>query len=118
MQGLGVKSKPGETTKVLTECIDRALEPIGKTFPSALYFLFKMHSGLDKTQIPLHPMLFSQELKRFLGNSHFVIEKLIIEEVGKKFVIPNSCTTLQAAFNAVLSSTNSLSRNSNANQTP
>ena len=104
MQKLGSQKGSASPQEKLVECIDRALAPLGKTFSAILYWQVKMHSGLDKNQIPLHPVLFGSELQRFLGRGHVLVEYMIVKEIVSAFFIDSPCQNLQQAFKIALSS--------------
>jgi predicted CopG family antitoxin len=77
-------SKPPSFSQVLLECVDDGLSVLGNEPRKAVYqYLFTIHS-LEREQIPDKVDEFASGMKKALGSSSRVIERLILKKLFQR----------------------------------
>jgi len=77
-------SRPQSFDHVLLDCIDEALSVLGNEPRQAVFHFLSTISSLDREEIPEKVSEFSAGLRKALGGSSKVIERLILKKLFQK----------------------------------
>jgi len=95
----------------ILKCIDTALEKLGESVPTSIFYYLKRDFGLERFEIPKKPEVFEKALTSIFGKRGAkVVEKLILVEIRKNFNIKkgSSSTFKRTVENIRKSGINSL----------
>ena len=82
----------------LLECIDSALGKLGEAARQSIYYYLKKDFMLERFEIPRKPEVFERALTSIFGQEGYkVIEKMILLEIRKKFMLKRT-SSLKKAF--------------------
>lgn len=66
-------------------CVDIALKHLGASVIRVIYFHLEKNYGIKKKDIPNRPEVFSKALYSIFGQGAKVVERLIVNEIQKRF---------------------------------
>lgn len=70
--------------KALIEAVDEGLLMLGESGREIVYFRLRHSYALTKENVPAHPEIFIECLRKILGSGSKVIEKAIIKSLYRK----------------------------------
>lgn len=70
--------------KALIEAVDEGLLMLGESGRELVYFRLRHSYALSREDIPFHPEIFDECLRRIFGSGANVIEKAIVRSLSRK----------------------------------
>ena len=92
-----------DTERKIMQCVDEALETLGKSGKQALTHYFDTNKGLKKEEIPRKPKLFSKRLGLIFGEQGAdLLETAIVQKLQTSFgLAPKSKLTFAEAISII-----------------
>jgi hypothetical protein len=79
-----MKEKTVAFEKILIDAVDEGLLMLGETGREVVYFRLRHSYALSKEDVPAHPEIFVECLKKIFGSGSRAIEKAIVKSLYSK----------------------------------